>query len=90
MYLSHLDDLRDPLVLGCIHTGNIFLEEDNCKLGGFENTLLGCPAKRYKIFENSVFKLDVIMFGKSKISYLTYNHQLYIFGYNLWFRSCHF
>ena len=72
-----LYDVGFPL-LSHIHTGNIFIEVDEewkevCRLGGYENTLLGYRTLNYKkIFEGGhLNKIDVIMFGKFKIAATT-------------------
>ena len=68
--MSFLYDVGFPL-LGHIHTGNVFMEVDEegkevCRLGGYENTLLGYRTPFYKkILEGGhLNKIDVIMFGK--------------------------
>ena len=70
--MRFLYDVGFPL-LGQIHTGNIIMEVDEegkevCRLGGYENTLLGYRTYYYKkIFEEGhLNKIDVIMFGKFK------------------------
>lgn len=59
--------------LGHIQTGNIFVEDDEhgreiCKLGGYENRLLGYPT----LFQYEEYKefIDVIMFGMTIILYI--------------------
>ena len=53
--------------LGHVHTGNIFVEGDVCRLGGYENTLLGYRTPLYDIIEeyNNLESIDIIMFGGS-------------------------
>ncbi len=63
-YLAHLDGSDDPLVLGFVHTGNMFVIDGVCKLGGFENALLGYPTrKHYDCNREDLNTLDIIMFG---------------------------
>ncbi len=70
-HLSHLDGCLNPLTLGFVHTGNIFITEDgNCRLGGFENVLLGYRTRRYKLFENYKSQLDVFMFGEYQLVHM--------------------
>lgn len=55
--------------LGHVHTGNIFVVSSNlCKLGGYENALLGYKTKVYKrcVEVDCVNSIDVVMFGKNK------------------------
>lgn len=63
--------------LGHIHTGNIFLAEDQegqeiCKVAGYDMTLLGYRTALYrKIMRKNLLKhIDVIMFGKQMIAML--------------------
>ena len=63
-YLSHLDGRLNPLVLGHVHTGNIFVENNVCRLGGFENVLLGYQTRQYNLLEDHRSQIDVIMFGR--------------------------
>ena len=53
--------------LGHVQTGNIFVEGDFCRLGGYENTLLGYTTSIYtSIAENDMLDdIDIIMFGGS-------------------------
>jgi hypothetical protein len=55
--------------LGHIHSGNIMvLSDDHCKLGGYDNTLLGYHTRLYQLCsrEGYLESIDVIMFGKMK------------------------
>jgi len=63
-YLSQMDGNPDPLTLGIVHSGNIFMDGDQCKLGGVENVLLGYKPRVYKLLEEHVANIDIIMFGK--------------------------
>jgi len=45
----------------------MFLTRGTCKLGGFENTLLGLKHRLYHLFENHESHMDVLMFGKVQI-----------------------
>ena len=51
-------------MLGHIHSGNVFVLEDTCYLGGYENTLLGYKARLYSRCKEHLDKLDVILFGE--------------------------
>ena len=52
------------LPLGHVHTGNIYVEGDMCRLGGYENTLLGYRTHRYDLYSSRGKEfIDVIMFG---------------------------
>ena len=51
-------------VLGHVQSGNVFIDEDdNCLLGGYENTLLGYKTRLYRLCRNNLQHFDVIMFG---------------------------
>ena len=53
--------------LGHIHTGNIMVySDDHCKLGGYENTLLGYRTRLYRLCstEGYLENIDIVMFGK--------------------------
>ena len=51
--------------IGQIHSGNVFLIEDRCVLGGYENSLLGYRTHCYQELSQKglLDKIDVIMFG---------------------------
>lgn len=53
-------------ILGHVHTGNIYIEGDNCRLGGYENALLGYRTRLYRavLGHEALPSIDVIMFGK--------------------------
>lgn len=54
-------------LLGHVHTGNIFIvSEDCCKLGGYENTLLGYRTRIYRecVKGGYLNSIDIIMFGE--------------------------
>ncbi len=72
VFLSQLDGLNQPLTLGFVHTGNIFVQGKTCKLGGFENTLLGFQPRRWSLFADYKSNLDVLMFGKCSCVSLLY------------------
>ena len=63
LYLYQLG-LSPPL--GHIHTGNIFLEGEYCRLGGIENWLLGYKPHLLQLFQSSGCHgdLDAILFGE--------------------------
>lgn len=57
------------VMLGHVHTGNIFVFTDtHCKLGGYENTLLGYRTRSHKkcFQEGCLEHIDKIMFGKHR------------------------
>ena len=68
-HLSHLDGRLNPLSLGFVHSGNIFVSGGSrscggsCRLGGFENALLGYRSRHYQLLESYTPQLDVFMFG---------------------------
>ena len=54
-----------------MHIGNIYIEETEergrvCKVGGYENTLLGYMSRLYRELESrmNMDMIDVVMFGK--------------------------
>ena len=67
IHLSGLLGEEEPLTLGHIHTGNIFVSGDTCGVGGFENTLLGLPSKKSELFQEFEDKLDAYMFGELNV-----------------------
>ncbi len=64
VYWSGLLGEEETLTLGHIHTGNIFVFGETCRVGGFENILLGFSKKKKELFEEFQDKLDAYMFGK--------------------------
>ncbi len=52
--------------MGQIQSGNVFVVDGRCVLGGYENTLLGFRTSSFaSLQENGLLdKMDVIMFGK--------------------------
>ena len=51
-------------MLGHVQSGNIFVvEKDVCKLGGYENTIVGYKTRLYRLCRNNLQHFDVIMFG---------------------------
>ena len=50
--------------VGHIQSGNIFVVDDVCKLGGYENTLLGYKTRIYRICKDHLDHFDTILFGK--------------------------
>ena len=64
VYWSSLLGEEETLTLGHIHTGNIFVFGETCRVGGFENTLLGLTTRKFKLFEDCQDKLDAYMFGE--------------------------
>ena len=64
--LLFLYDLGFP-PLGHVHTGNIFVDGDVCRLGGYVNTLLGYKTRLHLISKN-LDAVDVVMFGKDVVN----------------------
>ena len=50
--------------LGHVHSGNVFVEGDVCKLGGYENTLLAYKTRHGRLFRAYPDHIDVLMFGE--------------------------
>ena len=52
--------------LGQIQSGNIFVNGDQCKLGGYDNTLLGYRSTQYAKISQSGYLdyIDIVMFGE--------------------------
>ena len=50
--------------LGHIQSGNVFIVNDTCLVGGYENTLLGYKTRMYKMCKDHIQRLDIIMFGE--------------------------
>ena len=53
-----------PTALGHIQSGNIFVVQDVCKLGGYENTLLGYKTRLYRLCKDHMDHFDTILFGE--------------------------
>ena len=51
-------------VLGHIQSGNVFIVDGVCRVGGYENTLLGYKTRLFKTCKEKVEQLDIIMFGE--------------------------
>ena len=52
-------------ILGHVQSGNIFVSQDGvCRLGGYENTLLGYRSRFYRMCKDHLEHMDVIMFGE--------------------------
>lgn len=61
--VGHLYSLGFP-PLGHLHTGNIMVEGDVCKVGGYENTLLGQKTcQRVFAHLKHTNSIDLTMFG---------------------------
>ena len=58
------------LQLGHVQTGNIFVIDDVCLLGGYENTLLGYRTRLFRLCKDHLKHFDVILFGKEKLKLL--------------------
>ena len=52
-------------MLGHVQSGNIYVVDGVCKLGGYENTLLGYKTRLYRLCKDHTAHLDVILFGES-------------------------
>ena len=52
------------LQLGHVQSGNIFVVDDVCHLGGYENTLLGYRTRLFRLCKDHLQHFDVILFGK--------------------------
>ena len=65
LYKQDYNDMLKLSPLGHVHTGNIFVEGGVCRLGGYENTLLGYRTRLYRKIEKSgcLESIDIIMFG---------------------------
>ena len=50
--------------LGHIQSGNIFVVDDVCKLGGYENMLLGYKTRIYRLCKDHLEHFDTILFGE--------------------------
>ncbi len=50
--------------VGQIHTGNVFLDGDICRLGGYENTVFGYKTRLTTLLHDYREAMDLIMFGK--------------------------
>ena len=50
--------------LGHVQTGNVFVGTDNiCRLGGYENTLLGYKTRLFRLCRCYEDRIDIVMFG---------------------------
>ena len=47
-----------------VQSGNAFVVDEVCKLGGYENTLLGYKTRIYRLCKDHLPHLDVILFGE--------------------------
>ena len=50
--------------LGHVQSGNIFVQDGVCRVGGYENTLLGYRSRFYRMCKDHLEHMDVIMFGE--------------------------
>ena len=53
--------------LGHVQSGNVFVVNDVCQLGGYENTLLGYKTRIYRLCKDHLEHLDTVLFGKFNI-----------------------
>ena len=51
-------------MLGHVQSGNIFVVNDVCQLGGYENTLLGYKTKLFMFCKDHLDRFDTILFGE--------------------------
>ena len=51
-------------MLGHVQSGNIFVVDDVCHLGGYENTLLGYRTRLFRLCKDELEHFDVILFGR--------------------------
>ena len=49
-----------------LHTGNIFVTGATCRLGGYENMLLGYRPRLHELLKPLGRDIDIVMFGKLK------------------------
>ena len=50
-----------------VHSGNIFMSDSGCTVGGYDNTLLGYrPAIYRQLDETTLPHVDAIMFGECR------------------------
>ena len=63
------------LQLGHVQSGNIFVVDDVCRLGGYENTLLGYRTRLFRLCKDHMQHFDIILFGKEmkRVIYTAYN-----------------
>lgn len=61
--MMFLGDLGLPPI-DHVQSGNVFVVNDVCLLGGYENTLLGYKTRIYRLCKDHLSYLDVILFGK--------------------------
>ena len=57
-----------PAPLGHVQSGNIFVINEVCKLGGYESTLLGYKTRLYKLCKDHMDHFDTILFGELVVS----------------------
>ena len=50
--------------IGHVQTGNVFVVNDICKVGGYDNALLGYKTRLYRLCKDHTAHLDVILFGE--------------------------
>ena len=50
--------------LGHVQTGNIFVVNGICQLGGYENTLLGYKTRLFGLCKDDLQHFDIILFGR--------------------------
>ena len=53
--------------LGHVHSGNVFVANDICRLGGYENTLVGYRTRLFRLCRHHEDRIDIVMFGKAII-----------------------
>ena len=78
-YLQAMKFLYDKdfpyLQLGHVQSGNIFIVDDICRLGGYENTLLGYRTRLFRLCKDHLQHFDIILFGKEmkRAIYIAHN-----------------
>ena len=50
-------------MLDHVQSGNIFVVDDICHVGGYENTLLGYKTRLYTMCKEHLQHFDIILFG---------------------------
>ena len=64
--------------LGHVQSGNIFVVDDTCLLGGYENTLLGYKTRLFMRCKDHLDRLDIILFGElCRLAHLIIMHNNY-------------
>lgn len=51
-------------MLGHVQSGNIFVVDDVCQLGGYENTLVGYKTRLFMKCRDNLQTFDTVLFGE--------------------------